>query len=68
MRIQLDQKNDALYLRLDEAAIMDSEGVRPGVMLDYNENGNVVGIEILGLSERVEPQNLTSVQPEKVIR
>lgn len=68
MRIRLDHKNDALYLRLDESAIVDSEEVRPGVILDYDENDNVVGIEILGLSERVEPQNLNSVQLETITR
>ncbi len=68
MRIRLDQKNDALYLRLDERAIVDSEEVRPGVILDYDENDNVVGIEVLGLSERVELQNLNVVQMETITR
>jgi len=68
MRIRLDHKNDALYLRLDEAAVVDSEEVRPGVILDYDVNDNVVGIEILGLSTRVEPQTLNSVQLETITK
>ncbi|MCL5035424.1 MAG: DUF2283 domain-containing protein, partial [Bacteroidetes bacterium] len=36
MRLKVDQKNDALYLRLDEAAIVDSEEIKPGVVLDYD--------------------------------
>ncbi|GBC97156.1 hypothetical protein HRbin16_02976 [bacterium HR16] len=68
MRIRLDHKNDALYLRLDEAAVVDSEEVRPGVILDYDANDNVVGIEILGLSTRVEPQTLNSVQLETITK
>ncbi len=66
MRLKVDHKNDALYFRLDESAIVDSEDVRPGVILDYNANGNVVGIEILGLSKRVPIETLKSLQFETV--
>ena len=53
MRLKVDRKNDALYFRLDESAIVESEESKPGVVLDYDANDNVVGIEILGLSSRV---------------
>ena len=48
MRLKVDQKNDALYFRLDESAIVDSEEIKPGVILDYDANENVVGVGILG--------------------
>lgn len=64
MRLRVDHKNDALYFRLDESAIVDSEEVRPGVILDYDANDNVVGIEILGLSKRVPVEMLKSLQFE----
>ncbi|MBN1902162.1 DUF2283 domain-containing protein, partial [Candidatus Sumerlaeota bacterium] len=51
-----------LYFRLDEAAIVDSEEIKPGVILDYDANENVVGIEILGLSKRVPAEMLKSLQ------
>ena len=60
----MDQKNDALYFRLDESAIVDSEEIEPGVILDYDANDNVVGIEIMGLSERVSVEMLKSLQFE----
>ncbi len=53
MRLKVDSKNDALYFRLDESAIVESEEIRPGVILDYDKNDNVVGLELLGLSKRV---------------
>lgn len=53
MRLKVDHKNDALYLHLDESAIVDSEEIKPGVILDYDANNNVIGIEILGLIKRV---------------
>ena len=66
MRLKVDLKNDALYLRLDESAIVESEEVRAGVILDYDTNGNVVDIEILGLSKRVPVELLKTLQFETV--
>jgi len=66
VRLKVDQKNDALYLRLDESAVIESEEVRPGVILDYDADDNVVGIEILGLSKRVPVEKLKSLQFETV--
>ena len=64
MRIRIDKENDALYFRLDEAAIVDSEEVAPGVILDYNDERRVVGIEFLQLSKRIKPEMLRVLQFE----
>ena len=66
MRLKIDRENDALYLRLNEAAIVDSEEVDPGVILDFDQEGHMVGIEILNLSTRTEPDKLRIVQLETV--
>jgi len=50
--------SDALYLRLDESAIVESEEVSPGVVLDFDSEGRVVGIEMLNISSRVAPDRL----------
>ena len=62
MRLKLDEKNDALYLRLDESGIVESEEVQPGVILDYDAKGDVIGVELLGLSRRVPAVTLKSIQ------
>ena len=64
MKLKLDRTNDALYLRLDETAIIESEEVEPGVVLDFNKQGRVVGIEILDLSSRTDPDKLRIFQLE----
>ncbi len=64
MRLKIDEKNDALYFRLDESKIVDSEEVKPGIILDYDSNNNVVGIEITGLSKRVPLAQLKSLHFE----
>ena len=66
MRLKIDKENDALYLRLDEADVIDSEEVQPGVILDFNKDNRVVGIEILNLSSRVGKEKLNLVQLETV--
>lgn len=64
MRLKIDKENDTLYLRLNESPVVESEEVQPGVVFDFDENGRVVGIEILDLSARVEPEKLHILQLE----
>lgn len=58
MRLRVDEKADALYFRLDDSKISDSEEVSPGIVIDYNDQKQVVGIEILRLSRRTPKANL----------
>ena len=51
MKLHVDKEADALYLRLDESAIVESEEVARGVVVDYDESGEVVGVELLYLSK-----------------
>ncbi len=62
MNLKVDEKADALYLRLDDSKIVESEEVSSGVVLDYNEQNQVVGIEILHLSKRSPKLNLKELQ------
>lgn len=51
MKIDYDPATDALYVRLSDQPIIESEQVKPGIVLDYDEGGNVVGIEVLSASK-----------------
>ena len=62
MRLQIDREADALYLRLDDSEVVESEEVSPGIVLDYNEENDVVAIEVLGLSKRTNDLDLTDLQ------
>ena len=64
MKLHVDKEADALYLRLDASAIFESEEVSPGVVLDYNESNEVVGVEMLHLSKRTSELNLSTLQFE----
>jgi uncharacterized protein YuzE len=52
MRLHVDKEADALYLRLDDSKIIESEEIAPGVIVDYNRKNAVVGVEVLHLSRR----------------
>ena len=52
MRLKVDQQADALYLSLSDAPASRSEEVSPGIIVDYDEQDRVVGVEMLYLSKR----------------
>ena len=58
MRMSYDPDTDAFYLSLieiPEAAVHRSEEVAPATVLDYDEDGNLLGIEIYaGVTERMD--------------
>ena len=51
MKLEYDPAADALYVRLNDQPIIESEQIKPGIVLDYDEAGNVVGIEVLSASK-----------------
>ncbi|MCY4474709.1 MAG: DUF2283 domain-containing protein [Chloroflexi bacterium] len=64
MKLSVDQNADALYLKIDDSRIAGSEEVSPGVVLDYNEADEVVGVEMHHLSKRSSEIDLTDLQFE----
>ncbi len=66
MRVKLDKESDALYIRIDESEIVESEEVEPGIILDFSADGRVVGIEVLGLSSRIKSKEKATLQLEMV--
>jgi uncharacterized protein YuzE len=64
MKIHYDPQVDALYLRLSEAAIQDSEEVSPGIILDYDNSNRVVGIEVLSVKRHLPDANVNKIQVE----
>jgi uncharacterized protein YuzE len=61
MRVEFDEQADAVYVRLDETPIVESEEVQPGVVLDFDEGHQVVGVEILGVKGRISLDSLKEV-------
>jgi len=51
MRIRYNEKIDALYIRFREEKYFESDEIKEGFILDYDHNGNIIGIEILDASD-----------------
>lgn len=64
MKVHFDEAADAVYLRLATSKIVESEEVQPGIVLDFDENNQVVGIEILGVKKRIPLASLKQMQFE----
>jgi uncharacterized protein YuzE len=58
MKIQFDSEADALYLRLLEGEVTDSESIEPDVVYDYDAKNQVVGVEVLRV--RADLSNLAT--------
>lgn len=56
MKIKFDAITDILYIKLSDLPIDESSEDKKGVIIDYAEDGSVVGIEILNASKQhIEP-------------
>jgi len=64
MKVHFDEKADAVYLKLTDSKIIESEEVSPGIILDFDENNQVVGIEMLRVQSRIPLANLKQLQFE----
>jgi uncharacterized protein YuzE len=47
VKSRYDAETDALYVRFTETPIVESEEVRPGIVLDFDAEGRIVALEIL---------------------
>jgi uncharacterized protein YuzE len=62
MRVRYDEQVDILYIRIKETPYHESDEIKEGIIMDYDKNGNVIGIEILDASEYLAPEELTTVK------
>jgi len=60
MRVIYDAQTDTLTIILSEASVAESDEDKPGIILDYDVDGNVVSLEVLDASRRV-------VQPTQMV-
>jgi uncharacterized protein YuzE len=54
MKIVYDAEVDVLRITFSNAPIEESDEEKPGIILDFDKSGNVVGLEVLDASQRME--------------
>ncbi len=53
MKLTYDPEVDVLRIVLADSPVEESDEDKPGVILDYDHQGNLVGLEVLNASKRV---------------
>jgi len=59
MRLNYHPDTDSLYIDLSEKSSVESREISEGVVLDYDANGNLVGIDIDNASKKVQFKELS---------
>jgi uncharacterized protein YuzE len=65
MKITYDAEADAIYIELRQAQPVDSTDLEPGITLDLDAGGRIIGIELLDATERLGPDALASISIEQ---
>ena len=57
MKIKYDKETDVLYIQLSSLAVFESDQEKQGIIIDFAQNNQIVGIEILNASANVDQVN-----------
>jgi uncharacterized protein YuzE len=57
MVIKYDKDTDTLYIKLNDGLVSESDEEKSGIVIDYDQSGNVVGIEVLNASKNINQPN-----------
>jgi uncharacterized protein YuzE len=64
MKVKYDSEVDAVFLRLTDADILESEEMQPGVIVDFDANGKIVALEFLNATERFSAEAIKQFQDD----
>ncbi len=67
MKIEYDKEVDALYIRIQEKKVSQTREIEEGINLDIDEDGKVIGLEIIGAAERYKLEDIFNLSTENLI-
>jgi uncharacterized protein YuzE len=67
MKIEYDREVDALYVRLQEKYVARTIEIEEGLNLDLDENGKLIGLEVLDATEKYSLTDIFNVATENLI-
>ena len=67
MKIEYDKEVDALYIRIQEKKVARTKEVEEGINLDIDEDGKIIGLEIIGATERYKKEDIFSISTENLM-
>lgn len=67
MKIEYDREVDALYIRIQEKKVSYTKELEEGINIDFDEESKLIGLEIIGASERYSLQDIFNLTTENLI-
>jgi uncharacterized protein YuzE len=67
VKIEYDKEVDALYIRLQEAYVDRTVEIEEGVNIDLDDNGKLIGIEVLDATERYSLADIFNISTENLV-
>jgi len=66
MRIEYSKKADALYVYFKEDYVAKSKEIEDGIVLDFDEKGQLIGIEVLDVGQRFSLSDIANISIENI--
>lgn len=67
MKIEYDKEVDALYIRIQEKKVARTKEIEEGINLDIDEDGKIIGLEIIGATERYRKEDIFNLATENLM-
>jgi uncharacterized protein YuzE len=62
MKIEYDREADALYVTFRSVVVDHSHEIEDGVVVDFDSENRIVGVEVLDASHRLSPEELSRAE------
>ncbi len=66
MRIEYSKEADALYVYFKEEYVAKSKEIEDGIVLDFDKKGQLIGIEVLDVSQRFSLSDIANISIENI--
>ena len=67
MKIEYDKEVDSLYIRIQEKEVSHTKELEEGINLDMDDEGKIIGLEIIGATERYTLKDIFNISTENLI-
>ncbi|MEO0183898.1 MAG: DUF2283 domain-containing protein [candidate division WOR-3 bacterium] len=66
MKIEFDKQADALYIYMQERPVKKTKEIEEGILVDFDEDNRLIGIEILDVTKRFNLSDIVNLQIENL--
>jgi len=66
MKIEYSKEADALYVYFREEYVAKSKEIEDGIVIDFDKNGQIIGIEVLDATQRFSLHDIVNISIENL--